>query len=86
MILQKGIHKFKAVEPNLEYACVTAPGPTVVTIRRNGELEDLVYVEHTTHTWWSSNPMFTPPLAVGDEIEIEIVGPGAMRFECGGLS
>lgn len=85
MILKAGLHKFKAAAPSFDYASVSAPALTTVTVRRNGEVEDLAYVVGATHTWWSSNPMFTPPLAVGDLIEIEIEGPGAMRLECGGL-
>jgi hypothetical protein len=85
MILKEGVHKFKCEAPSFDYASASAPSLTVVKISRNGKAEDLCYVVGATHTWWGNNPMFSPPLSVGDEIEIEIKGPGAMRLECGGL-
>lgn len=86
MLLESGTHKFVCGEaPDFLFASVSAPTLTLVTISRNDKLEDKCYVSGPTHTWWSNNPMFNPPLAPGDKIVIEIGGPGAMRLECGGL-
>jgi hypothetical protein len=54
-------------------------------VKRNGVVEDEVYAIGPSHTWWSNNPLFEPPLKPGDKVEIVLEGPGAMRLECGGL-
>ena len=86
MLLRRGIHKFKAVEPDFFYASVSSLFPTTVTVKRNGEEEDVVYVSNgSTHTWWSNNHLFNPPLKRGEDVEIVIDGDGVFRLECGGL-
>jgi hypothetical protein len=85
VILEGGVHKFKCENPSLGWAAVSAPSVTKVEVYLNGELVDKTYAVGPTHTWWSNNPMFEPPLKDGDKVKIVIDGPGAMRLECAGL-
>lgn len=85
MILEEGTHKFKCDAPSFDWACVSAAEPSTVEVLRGGVREDLVYVNHTTHTWWSNNSLFSPTLRDGEEITIIVTGKAAMRVECVGL-
>lgn len=85
MLLLTGHHKFKCETPDFAFASASSRGPATITVTRNGKMEDKVYLDGPTHTWWSNNPMFNPSLNIGDEIEILIEGNAAMRLECGGL-
>jgi hypothetical protein len=85
VILEEGVHKFKCESPSFNWASVSAPALTKIEVKVNGELRDKTYAVGPTHTWWSNNSMFEPPLKDGDEVEISIDGPGAMRLECVGL-
>lgn len=85
MILEAGVHKFRCALPSFNWASVSAPAVTKIEVRVNDKLIDRTYVIGPTHTWWSNNALFEPPLKDGDVVEILIDGPGAMRMECVGL-
>jgi hypothetical protein len=86
MILEEGTHEFECVEPSFDWASVSSPALATVEVLRNNVREDLVYVHGPTHTWWSSNALFAPPLRSGERVKFVISGPAALRIECSGLT
>jgi hypothetical protein len=85
MLLEEGTHEFETKDASFDWASVSSPAPAIVRIFRDDKQHDLVYVHGPTHTWWSSNPLFCPPLRDEEKIKIVIEGKAAMRIECGGL-
>jgi hypothetical protein len=85
MILEQGIHEFTTKAPSFDWASVSSSAPAEVRVYRGDKLVDLTYVHGPTHTWWSNNPLFVPPLMDGEAVTIKIDGPAAMRIECVGF-
>jgi hypothetical protein len=85
VILEEGIHKFECETPSFDWASVSSSALATVEVLCNGARVDSVYVHGPTHTWWSNNALFSPPLKDGDKVTIIIKGPAAMRIECVGL-
>ena len=63
MILFPGKHKFRRdSEPSrpcvVDYASVSACGPSYVKVLVNNKLVEHVYVgSYSPHTWWGNNPL-----------------------------
>lgn len=69
---------------DVNYASLTAPAPVRCEICIDGEVHDVVYVNESSHSWWTqAGGKFLPPqgLRPGQRLRVVVNAPAALRVD-----